>query len=39
MTRSIALVIFPRFQLLDAAGPIAVFEIASLNAPGAYHRG
>jgi transcriptional regulator GlxA family with amidase domain len=37
MTRSVALVIFPGFQLLDAAGPIAVFEIASLNAPGAYH--
>jgi len=36
MTRSIALVIFPGFQLLDAAGPIAVFEIASVNAPGAY---
>jgi transcriptional regulator GlxA family with amidase domain len=36
MTRSVALVIFPGFQLLDAAGPIAVFEIASLNAPDAY---
>lgn len=36
MTRSVALVIFPGFQLLDAAGPISVFEIASRNAPDAY---
>src|SRR5437868_4158946 len=28
MTRRIAVVIFPGFQLLDAAGPIAAFEIA-----------
>ena len=28
MTRSIALVIHPGFQLMDAAGPLAVFEIA-----------
>ncbi len=30
------LVIFPDFQLLDAAGPIAAFEIASRFQPGAY---
>jgi transcriptional regulator GlxA family with amidase domain len=29
-------VIFPRFQLLDAAGPIAAFEIASRYVPRAY---
>ena len=28
MTRTVAVVIFPDFQLLDAAGPIAAFEIA-----------
>src|SRR5437764_9617405 len=28
MTRTIAVVIFPEFQLLDAAGPIAAFELA-----------
>jgi len=33
MTRRIAFVIFPGFQLLDAAGPIAAFEIA-----GRYRR-
>ena len=27
MTRSVALVIFPGFQLLDAAGPIGAFEM------------
>ena len=36
MTRRIAVVIFPDFQLLDAAGPIAAFEIAGRIAPGAY---
>jgi transcriptional regulator GlxA family with amidase domain len=29
MTRAIAVVIFPDFQLLDAAGPIAAFELAA----------
>ena len=29
MTRSIGLLIFPDFQLLDAAGPIAVFDTAA----------
>jgi transcriptional regulator GlxA family with amidase domain len=28
MTRTVAVVIFPEFQLLDAAGPIAAFELA-----------
>ncbi|HSV03987.1 MAG TPA: GlxA family transcriptional regulator [Phenylobacterium sp.] len=36
MTRRIAVVIFPDFQLLDAAGPIAAFEIAGRISPGAY---
>lgn len=36
MTRRIAVVIFPGFQLLDAAGPIAAFEIAERYKPGAY---
>ena len=36
MTRRLALVVFPGFQLLDAAGPIAVFEIAERHRPGSY---
>jgi len=36
MTRSIDLLIFPGFQLLDAAGPIAAFEVASRYCVGAY---
>lgn len=36
MTRSIALVLHPGFQLLDAAGPIAAFEMACRMQPGAY---
>ena len=36
MTRDIALVVFPGFQLLDAAGPIAAFEIAERFRPDAY---
>ncbi len=36
MTRSLGLIIFPGFQLLDAAGPIAVFEIAERYRPGSY---
>jgi transcriptional regulator GlxA family with amidase domain len=36
MSRRLAFVIFPRFQLLDAAGPISAFEIAERFAPGAY---
>lgn len=36
MTRAIGVLIFPDFQLLDAAGPIAAFEIAARYVPGAY---
>lgn len=36
MTRRLAMVIFPGFQLLDAAGPLAAFEIAERYRPGAY---
>jgi transcriptional regulator GlxA family with amidase domain len=36
MTRRIAVVIFPGFQLLDAAGPIAAFEIAGRFAESLY---
>ena len=36
MTRRIAFLIYPGFQLLDAAGPIAAFEIAARHAPGSY---
>jgi len=36
MIRRLALVIFPGFQLLDAAGPIAAFEIAERYRPGSY---
>src|SRR5688572_19206386 len=34
--RRVAFLIFPDFQILDAAGPIAAFEVASEFAPGAY---
>ncbi|MCR5855898.1 GlxA family transcriptional regulator [Mesorhizobium sp. J428] len=36
MTRSIALVLHPGFQLLDAAGPVAAFEMAERFRPGSY---
>jgi transcriptional regulator GlxA family with amidase domain len=36
MPRRIALLIFPDFQLLDAAGPISAFEIAERYVPGSY---
>jgi transcriptional regulator GlxA family with amidase domain len=36
MPRRIAVLIYPDFQLLDAAGPIAAFEIAGRMRPGAY---
>jgi len=36
MPRRIGLLIFPDFQILDAAGPIAAFEIAADLSPGAY---
>ncbi len=36
MPRRIVLLIYPDFQLLDAAGPIAAFEIADRYVPGSY---
>lgn len=36
MTRKIAVVVFPNFQLLDAAGPLSAFDIAARFSPGAY---
>jgi transcriptional regulator GlxA family with amidase domain len=35
-TRSLGLLIFPDFQLLDAAGPIAAFEVAGRFGAGGY---
>lgn len=34
--RTISFVLYPEFQLLDAAGPIAAFEVAARFVPGAY---
>jgi transcriptional regulator GlxA family with amidase domain len=34
--RTVLVALFPGFQILDAAGPIAAFEIASRFVPGAY---
>jgi transcriptional regulator GlxA family with amidase domain len=36
MSRRLELLVFPGFQLLDAAGPIAAFEVATRYCPGAY---
>lgn len=36
MTKNIAFLIFPDFQILDVTGPIAAFEIASRIEPDAY---
>jgi transcriptional regulator GlxA family with amidase domain len=36
VTHRIALLVFPRFQILDAAGPLAAFEIAERLAPRSY---
>jgi transcriptional regulator GlxA family with amidase domain len=36
MTRTIGLFVFPEFQIMDAAGPIACFEIAGRMADDAY---
>jgi transcriptional regulator GlxA family with amidase domain len=36
MPRKIDLLIYPEFQLLDAAGPIAAFEVAERHRPGSY---
>ena len=36
MPRRIAVLVFPQFQILDATGPIAAFEIAERYRPGTY---
>ncbi len=36
MPRRIAFLVFPRFQILDATGPLAAFEIAERYRPGTY---
>ncbi len=36
MRRAIAVIVFPGFQLLDAAGPTTAFEIAERFRPGSY---
>lgn len=36
MARRVTFLIYPDFQLLDAAGPIAAFEIAERYRPGSY---
>ena len=36
MPRRIAFLVFPQFQILDATGPIAAFEIAERYRPGTY---
>lgn len=36
MPRRIAFLVFPQFQILDASGPIAAFEIAERYRPGTY---
>lgn len=36
MVRKLVFVVFPDFQLLDAAGPIAAFEMANRMQPGTY---
>jgi transcriptional regulator GlxA family with amidase domain len=36
MRRSVAFLVFPDFQLLDAAGPISAFELAEHVRPGSY---
>ena len=36
MTRKLGFILFEGFQILDASGPIATFEIAARYCPGAY---
>lgn len=36
MTRTLVFIVYPGFQLLDVAGPVAAFEHASRIAPAAY---
>ncbi|MGZ3375924.1 MAG: GlxA family transcriptional regulator [Phenylobacterium sp.] len=36
MTRRVAVVVFPEFQIIDATGPIGALEVANRVSPGAY---
>jgi len=36
MSRTIGFLVYPDFQILDATGPVAAFEIAARYSPGAY---
>src|SRR5215469_7390060 len=36
MPRHVAFLVFPQFQILDATGPMAAFEIAERYRPGSY---
>ena len=36
MSRTLLFALYPRFQLLDVAGPVAAFEAANEQAPGSY---
>jgi transcriptional regulator GlxA family with amidase domain len=36
MPRRVTFLVFPQFQILDATGPIAAFEIAERHCPGTY---
>jgi transcriptional regulator GlxA family with amidase domain len=36
MTHRVAVLVFPDFQLLDAAGPVAAFEVATAYVEGSY---
>ena len=38
MPRTVGVLIFPQFQLLDATGPIAVFEVAGRETMPAPYR-
>jgi transcriptional regulator GlxA family with amidase domain len=38
MKRTIGILIFPDFQLLDAAGPLAAFEVAARQMPASAYR-
>ena len=38
MTRTIGILVFPDFQLLDAAGPITAFELANRETDSSAYR-
>lgn len=38
MTKTIAILVYPQFQILDAVGPTTVFELADQIEPGHYER-